>query len=104
MKTKKKTATVDREVNDLEELVGKKYFFRTVTYHVLGRVKRVFARHFLELEEDSWIADSGRFYNALKDGMLSEIEPAGSAREGFVNMDTVVDFYPWNHELPKEQK
>ena len=91
-----------KEVNNYEDLVGQKIFFRTVTYHALGEVKKIVGR-FVHLKSASWIADTGRFMGWIKDGVQtnSEIEPVG---EMFVNMDTVVDFFIWKHKLPLEQK
>lgn len=81
-------------------LLGNCYFFRTVTYHLTGKVERVVG-DFVELSNASWIADSGRFSNAIKRGELNEVEPVGTA---YVNLTTVTDFFPWVHELPKKQK
>lgn len=89
-----------KEIFNYEDLVGEKYFFRTVTYHLIGEVKKIVGR-FAYLKNASWVADSGRFMNAIKDGTLSEVEPVGDA---FVNLDSVTDFFPWKHSLPKEQK
>lgn len=89
-----------KEVNNYEDLVGEKWYFRTVTYHSVGKVKKIVGR-FAYLTEASWVADSGRFMNAIKDGTLSEVEPVGTA---FINLDTVVDFFPWKHKLPTDQK
>lgn len=84
-----------------EKLIGKEFFFRTVTYHLVGRVEGLLDGKFVILSDASWVADSGRFMNAIKDGTLSEVEPVGTA---YVNLDCVTDFFPWNHDLPKEQK
>ena len=91
-----------KEVNSYEDLIGGKYFFRTVTYHVVGEVKKIVGR-FAYLKGASWIADTGRFSNFIKDGVQSnsEVEPVG---EQFLNLDTVVDFFLWKHKLPTEQK
>ncbi|MCR4286932.1 MAG: hypothetical protein NUW09_02845 [Deltaproteobacteria bacterium] len=80
--------------------IGKAYFFRTVTYHLVGRVVGVCGA-WVELSEASWVADSGRFMNAIADGTLIEVEPVGKA---FINLDTVTDFFPWTHPLPDKQK
>ena len=88
------------EINSLTDMIGKKFFFRTVTYHLTGRVKKVIGS-ILELEDAAWIADSGRFADALKTGVLNEVEPCGTA---FVNTNSLTDFFPWNHALPMEQK
>ena len=89
-----------KEINSYEDLIGEKWFFRTVTYHMVGKVKKMVGK-FACLTEASWIADSGRFMNAIKDGTLDEVEPVGDA---FINLDTVVDFFPWKHSLDLEQK
>ena len=88
------------EINQMSDMVGNKYYFRTVTYHQVGRVVKQIGS-FLQLEDASWVADSGRFMQAIKDGSLNEVEPVGTM---FINMDSLVDLFPWVHELPKEQK
>ena len=89
-----------KQIETYEDLVGKKFYFRTVTYHQIGEVKKIVGR-FALLKDASWIADSGRFMQAIKDGTLDEVEPVG---EAFVNLDTVIDFFPWKHKCPTEQK
>ncbi len=93
-------AEEQKEINTYEDLVGSKFFFRTVTYHLVGEVKKMVGR-FALLKNASWVADSGRFMNAIKDGTLDEVEPVGDA---FINLDTVVDMFPWKHKLPTDQK
>ena len=88
------------EVDKLDDLIGKSFFFRTVTYHLIGKVVKRIGK-IVELSTASWIGSSGRFMQAIKDGMLDEVEPTGTA---FLNLDTVTDFYPWKHKLPTEQK
>jgi hypothetical protein len=88
------------DLSDLDDLIGKKWFFRTVTYHLVGEVTKKIG-NILQLENASWVADSGRFMNAIKEGKLSEVEPVGTA---FINLDSVTDFFPWGHKLPKDQK
>lgn len=80
--------------------VGQAYFIRTVTYHLVGKLTAIQAG-FLVLTDASWIADSGRFMSAIKDGSLSEVEPVGDA---IVNIAAITDAFPWAHTLPKEQK
>ena len=89
-----------KEIASLDDMVGEKFYFRTVTYHLTGRVKRVMGQ-ILELENAAWIADSGRFMNAIKEGKLNEVEPVGRA---YINIASTTDFFPWKHELPEQQK
>ena len=88
------------DISGYEDLVGEKLFLRTVTYHLVGRVEKMVGK-FLQLKDASWVADSGRFMNAIKEGKLNEVEPVGIA---FVNLESVTDFFPWRHSLPREQK
>jgi len=88
------------EVDELDDLTDKSFYFRTVTYHLVGKVVKRIGK-ILELETASWVADSGRFTQAIKDGNLREVEPVGTA---FINLDTVTDFFPWRHNLPTKQK
>lgn len=89
-----------KEINALEDMVGGKFFFRTLTYHLTGKVKKIIGS-ILELEDAAWIADSGRFMQCIKDGVVSEVEPVGKA---FLNISAVTDFFPWVHKLPNSQK
>ena len=88
-----------KEIVSLQDMIGEKFFFRTVTYHLTGRVKKVIG-NFVELENAAWIADSGRFMNAIKEGKLNEVEPVGRA---YLNLASVTDFFPWKHPLPDKQ-
>lgn len=80
--------------------IGSAYLIRTVTYHVLGRVKAI-KGNFLMLDEASWVADSGRFSVAIEKGELSEIEYVGKA---IVSLTAIVDAYPWSNKTPRETK
>jgi hypothetical protein len=88
------------DLSDLDSFIGKKFFFRTVTYHLIGEVVKIVGP-FFQLKGASWVADSGRFMEAIKDGALDEVEPVG---ECGVNISTIVDWFPWNHKLPTKQK
>lgn len=83
-----------------KELTGKKVFIRTVTYHLVGKVEKI-VDGFIKLSGASWIADSGRFSQAIKEGTLNEVEPV---EEALVSLGSIVDIFPWNHELPTKQK
>jgi len=81
--------------------VGKSYFIRTVTMHLIGKIKSINQKEIL-LEKASWIADSGRFHDALKTGELNEVEPF--INDVILNRDCIVDASEWNHKLPDVQK
>lgn len=79
---------------------GTKVFIRTVTFHHVGEVEAV-EDGFVKLKGASWVADSGRFGLALEKGELSEVEFVGDCA---VNVATIVDAFPWNHDMPAESK
>lgn len=81
--------------------VGKAYFIRTVTMHLIGRLIFISDKE-LKLEEASWIADSDRFYDALKSGELNEVEPF--IKDVIINRSAIVDATEWLHEFPRVQK
>ncbi len=83
--------------------VGKNYFIRTVTHHLTGKLVRVTPKE-LVLEKAAWIADNGRFYDALKTGNLKEVEPFPMNLEVIVGRGSLIDCVEWTHELPMEQK
>lgn len=85
---------------DFSSLIGGKFFFRTVTYHTVGKVVGVY-NNFIKIEDSSFIPDTPRFMNFIKDGDLDEVEPTGTC---WINIDSVTDFFPWKHALPSVQK
>lgn len=96
-----KKSGIEYQNLDLPFKVGGAYFIRTVTYFATGRVKAIVGS-FLVLEDAAWIADTGRFSDALAKGEMSEVEPVDT--EMFVNVGSITDAFPWKHKLPREQK
>jgi hypothetical protein len=82
------------DINSYEDYVGKMLFFRTVTYHILGRVVKIMGNIF-QLEDAAWIADSGRFMNFIKHAEVNEVEPLGDWN---ININSVTDFGVWKHK------
>ena len=83
--------------------VGKNYFIRTVTHHLTGKLVKVTSKE-LVLETAAWIADDGRFHDALKNGTLNEVEPFPKDLQVIVGRGSLIDAVIWNHKLPTEQK
>jgi len=81
--------------------VGEAYLIRTVTMHYTGRVVNVTDSD-VELTDAAWIADTGRFHDALKSGKLQEVEPY--VHNVVVSRGCIVDFTLWQHDLPRTQK
>jgi hypothetical protein len=88
------------DVSKMEDFIGNKVFIRTVTYHLTGKIEKIVG-NFFYLSDASWIADSGRFMDAIKNGKLNEVEPVG---EVLVNINSITDLFPWKHILPTTQK
>jgi len=82
--------------------IGKKYFIRTVTHHDLGRCVAIYD-DFIVLEDASWVADDGRFGNALETGVLCEVEPFPNGRVP-VGRGAIIDAPEWPHDLPRKAK
>ena len=80
--------------------IGKAYFIRSITMHYTGRLVAVTDTD-LVLEDAAWIADSGRFADALAKGTLSEVEPYPN--RCIVSRNAIVDACQWDHDLPREQ-
>jgi hypothetical protein len=53
--------------------LGANYFIRTVTHHHTGRLVQVTSQE-LVLEDAAWIADDGRFAEALAKSEYNEVE------------------------------
>lgn len=81
--------------------VGESYLFRTVTHIEVGRVRAVIGQY-VELEQASWIADTGRYHDCLKQGVFNEVEPYPLYTG--INSQSLINYAPWPHALPTEQK
>lgn len=90
------------ELSSMDDFLGQKWFFRTVTSYLVGKVTKRVGK-FLVLEKASWIADTKRFSDFVKSGVTTnvEVEPVGNA---ILNIDSIVDGFPWEHPLPTKQQ
>lgn len=100
-KIQSKRSSIKYERLDLPFEIGKAYFIRTVTYFATGRVKAIVG-NFLVLDEAAWVADTGRFRQAIMDGVLNEVEPVEV--DMFLNTSSITDAFVWKHDLPHKQK
>ncbi len=83
--------------------IGENYMIRTVTYIQVGTLIAVTDKE-LVLKNASWVADTGRFEQCVKDGELDEVEPFPNDDLVIVGRGALVDAVRWAHELPREQK
>jgi len=79
---------------------GAKVLIRTVTSYFAGVVSEV-DDHFIALAHASWVADTGRFSDALKSGSFTEVEMYD--RAVIVAVAAVVDVTTLP-EVPAKQK
>ena len=100
-KVKTKKDSLKYEKLQVPFKVGDAYYIRTVTYHMTGRVKAIVGQ-FLVMEDGAWIADSGRFTDAIMKGILSEVEPVEV--DMYINLNSITDAFQFKHPLPREQK
>ena len=78
---------------------GQNYFIRTVTMYLVGELIAI-DDHEITLKDAAWIADTGRFSDAMKTGKCAEVEPYP---EGLmvVGRGALVDAGLWLHPLPR---
>ena len=86
--------------------VGENILIRTVTHFQIGKLESVHDQE-LVLSSASWIADTGRFNEALVQGIekssVSEIEPFGKANV-IVGRGAIIDCTVYPHKLPRKVK
>lgn len=82
--------------------VGSNYFIRTVTHHYTGKLVEVWPNE-LVLESVAWIADDGRFAQAVATGSFSDVEPFPDGRV-IIGRGSIVDAVTIPFALPRSQK
>jgi hypothetical protein len=82
--------------------IGANYFIRTVTHHLTGKLTFVGASE-LALTSASWIADDGRFSQAVATGEFSEVEPFPAGKTVIVGRGSLIDAVEIE-KLPTVQK
>jgi hypothetical protein len=82
-------------------VIGKNYLIRTVTMIDTGRIVAV-TPQWIVLEDAAWIADTGRFSDAVKSVKFNEVEPFPAGRV-IIGAGAVIDAVEIS-ELPRSQK
>ncbi len=82
--------------------IGKHYVLRTVTMINVGKLIKVTDKE-LVLENASWIADTGRWNEFLRNGSYDESEPFPDG-EVIVGRGALVDAVLWLHGDVREVK
>ena len=81
--------------------VGDRVLIRTVTHYDLGEIANI-TDGFVTLKNGGWVADTGRFGEALENGTVLEFEKAPAPFH--VAIGSIVDIHPWSKELPSATK
>jgi hypothetical protein len=81
--------------------IGAVYLIRTVTMIEVGRVVAA-SKQWVILEDAAWVADTGRFSDALKEWQFNEVEPFPDGLVG-VSCGSIIDFVK-GKEVLRSQK
>jgi hypothetical protein len=84
-----KKTVVAKSINRVWE-IGKNYLIRTVTMIDTGRLVAVTPQE-LVLEDAAWIADTGRFAQAISTGSFNEIEPFPDGCRVIIGRAAIID-------------
>lgn len=104
MKKTSKKVSNKKSVKPAEHLrAGSDVFIRTVTSFFVGTIVSV-SRDRIVLRSCSWIADTGRFTQAMATGQFSEVEVWPPEVTVGINRSAVIDDSAWGHPLPVSQK
>jgi len=95
------TKVIQLDGTECEYEIGKSYLVRTVTMIQLGRVKSITSRSLI-LEKACWVADTGRFSEALSTGELNEVEMF--VNDVIVSFGGIIDATEWTNDLPTKTK
>jgi hypothetical protein len=79
-------------------VIGETYFVQSCTKDWVGRLVEASGPYTVVLEDASWVANSGRMNEFVRNGQAEgmEIEPVGVVCVQWVN------WIPWPHELFKD--
>ena len=70
--------------------IGANYLFRTVTHIVTGKLLEIHSDG-LVVTDAAWIADTGRYAQAVAKGSFNEVEPYPDGARVVVNFAAMID-------------
>jgi len=88
----------DAQANDCLPL-GQKVIVRTVTHFHIGTLVAIEGQ-WLMLDDALWVANTGRWHQALEEGKVEEADPFPG--RVWVNAYGVIDITPWPHDVSRE--
>lgn len=93
----KKKCICKKQPLKLPLTVDNAVLIRTITLYHVGRIVKI-ADGFVTLADAAWVADTGRFSEALTTGVVSEAEPFPEPVS--VAIGAIVDVTHWNGVIP----
>ena len=81
--------------------VGRNVFIRTITTYFAGRIESV-GEGFVTLADAAWVADTGRFGEAMKTGVFDSVEPYAALVS--VSLAAIIEVTDFKGTLPLEVK
>lgn len=83
--------------------IGTNVFVATITAHYTGKVVAV-SEEEVQITDAAWIADDGRFAQAMKSGEFSEVEPFPDGDVVTLNRSSFLFWRALPVALPRSQK
>lgn len=84
---------------EYEAYVGKNIFIRTVTMYYVGELVAVNNR-FFTLKNAAWVAETGRFSEAMSTGKFGQVELYPADLPVNVQTSGMIDFNEYRYPLP----
>lgn len=84
-------------------ILGQPYFIRTITHHYTGRLVGIYDNE-LVLVDAAWIADDGKFSEALCGSGFQEVEPYPDNCRVIISRASLLDVSMYPHPLPRAVK
>jgi len=103
LKLIKKALKKEEQKNDSHWEIGENYLIRTVTMIDLGKLEKVTDNE-LVLSNASWIPDTGRFNQMLKEGDFKEVEMFNKKNVMIINRKSIIDAQKVDFPLPTISK
>jgi len=100
-KKKEKVSKVNLKNSHL--VIGENYLIRTVTMIYTGKLIKAYDKE-LVLINASWIPETARWTNTVKNGEFNEVEPYPDDSEVIINREAILDMTKVYWKLPREQK
>ena len=88
-------------MENYKKAIGENVFIMTVTFFYIGKIKSVTDK-FITLEKATWIAETGRLTEFLKNGNYNEGEVLLNDLD--INLDSIVASTKYLHSLPTKSK